>query len=73
MTSLILVDSKNLMAQHPAALREYAKRVFVHGEDLAPAEENDKDHRMEEFLAAGRSFRLTDREMVSIIYRGLLR
>lgn len=73
MTSLILVDPKDLMAQHPAALRDYARRVMVHGENLSPEEEGDKDRRMEEFLTAGRSFRLTDREMVSLIYRGLLR
>ena len=73
MTNLMLVDKKRLMARHPAALREYARRVIVHGEYLAPDEEGDKDRRMEEFLATGRSFRLTDREMVAIIYRGLLR
>jgi len=69
MTSLISADPRELMAQHPLALREYARRVVVHGESLAPHEEGDKARRMAEFLALGRAFKLTDREIVSLVYR----
>ena len=71
MTSLALTDTKGLMAQHVASVKEYARRVVLQGESLALYEEDDRAYRMQEFVAAGSSFRLTEKEMVLLIYRGL--
>ena len=71
MTGLILVDSKVLMAEHQAVLREYARRVMVLGESLGVDEEHDKGRRMRELAAIGSSLRLTEKEIVALVYRGL--
>ena len=70
MTSLGLVDSRELMAQHRTALRRYAMRVILHGETLDLHEEEDRAHRMQEFAAIASSMQLTEKEMVDLIYKG---
>ena len=71
MTSLVIVDSRKLLARHQLALLEYARRVILHGDMLSHHEEIDKSYRMMEFMAIGNSFKLTAREMVYLIYREL--
>ena len=73
MASLMLVDSRELMAEHQSALREYATRVVLRGETLAPHEEEDKARRMEEFRAIASSFELTGSDLVGMVFNGVLR
>ena len=71
MTTGALVKPKELMAEHLAALRAHARRVVLQGEILQLVLADDKLRRMREFLAAGSSFKLTEKEMVALIFRGL--
>ena len=72
MTSLALQDPKSIVSDHLAVLRDYATRVLIQGESLTPTEEADRKIRMAEFRATGSSFKLTDHEMVVLLYRRLL-
>ena len=72
MTSLALPDPKSIASDHLAVLRDYATRVLIRCESLTPTEEADKKSRMAEFRATGSSFRLTDHEMVVLLYERLL-
>ncbi|MFQ5874940.1 MAG: hypothetical protein ACE5JL_14255 [Dehalococcoidia bacterium] len=72
MTSLALQDPKSIVSDHLAVLRDYATRVLRQGESLTPTEEADRTSRMAEFRAIGSSFKLTDHEMVVLVYKGLL-
>jgi hypothetical protein len=54
---------------HLAALKQYAQRILVKGDTLTENEEADKSHRMTEFLQIGNSFDLSEKEMVTILYR----
>ncbi len=54
---------------HLATLKGYAKRVVVGGRDLNEAEEEDRLARIREYIEIGISFDLTQKEMVTILYR----
>ena len=56
---------------HLAVLKEYAKRVIVGEDDLSSNEEEDRSGRIKQFLVIGLSFDLTEKEMVTILYREL--
>jgi len=71
MTTLTKTDPRKLMLQHRKILRGYAIRVLLTENPLSPAKEANKARRMEEFLAIGRSFQLTERELVSLLYKEL--
>ena len=62
-------DDPKTMFQHLAPLREYAKRVYLHEENLKAWEETDQARRMQEFVAIARSFQLTDRDIVILLCR----
>ena len=66
-----ITDRKRKMADHCAALKEYAERMLLHGEELAPDEKDDHGQLMAEFLAMGRSFVLTESEMVQLVFGGI--
>ena len=67
MSGLILADPKKEFVQQIAPLKQYASRVVLHGESLAPSEEGDRATRMQQFLAIGGIFHLTQREMVGLL------
>ncbi len=56
---------------HLAILKEYARRVIGGGDPLSTSEEDDRKQRVEQFLDIGLSFDLTEKEMVTILYREL--
>lgn len=56
---------------HLAVLKNYARRVIVGGDALSPREEVDRVNRVQQFLAIGFSFDLTEKEIVTILYREL--
>ena len=72
MTALPAIEPKQLLAQHLAVLREYGERVLLENGSLSESEETEKACRMQEFLGIGSSFKLTSREMVVLLYGGLL-
>jgi hypothetical protein len=60
-------EPRQLMAEHLEVLRGYASRVVGHNQVLSAEEQAEKETRVEEFLALGKSFGLTRRELVSQI------
>ena len=54
---------------HLATLKEYAKRVVISDGDLSKAEEEDRLARIRKYIEIGDSFDLTQKEMVTILYR----
>ena len=73
MGELAATDPRELIAQHAEDLREYARRVLVLGERLSPQEEEDRAAKLKELLAIGSTFRLTERELVGLVFRGVFR
>lgn len=71
MTTLTARDPKDLVAEHLAIIRGYAERMLEGRESLDASEEADADGRMAEFFAIGTSFKLTEREMVVLLFGGL--
>ena len=69
MQSSVLINPKERMENHLAALKQYAERVLAQGDFLTPWEEADKAARMEDFFDIGASFECTHRDLVSIIIR----
>ena len=67
----MIFNPKEEMAKHLECLRGYAERVFVNGETLSPDEEEDRGFRMREFVTTGISFKCTERELVTLLYKGL--
>lgn len=54
---------------HLASLKEYAKRTMLTGDNLTEEEERDRADRMLEFMEIGGSFDLSEKDMVTILYR----
>lgn len=73
MARAISNDPRDTVAQHLEALHGYARKSLNHGEKLTEAEQADKAARMEELMAVGTSFKLTQSEMTNLIFRGMLR
>ena len=66
-------DPRETVAHHLEALHGSARRSLCHGDQLTEAENADKAARMEELMAVGTTFKLTQSEMTSLIFRGMLR
>ena len=71
MDTLSKRDPVELMSEHAAALRAYAKRVVISGEHLPDNEVDDKETRFIEFTALGHTLNLTERELVCLMFRGV--
>ena len=69
--NLLSISPKRVMAQHREVLSGYAWKALVCGEFLDDSEADDMALRMQEYLVVGASFRCTERELVSLLYRGL--
>lgn len=69
MSSPSSTDRIEQFFHHLAILKEYARRVIVTENPLTPDEEQDRAERIQEFLNIGYSFDLTEKEMVTILYR----
>ena len=52
-------------------LRNYARRVIVDSEILSTGEEAHRDAVFEKITELGGSFRMTEREIVSLVLRGV--
>ena len=72
MATMITADPKKVMRQNLAFLREYASRVILNDDTSLSPLENVKDSLIQEFWASGSAFRLTERDLAVLLYRGLL-
>jgi hypothetical protein len=66
-------DPKELMALHLSALRDYATRILVNRDILTPGEDEDRNLRMRQFLEMITFYQCTEKEAVSLLYRGFFR
>ena len=66
-------QSREPVTEHLEALRKYARKTLVHGQNLTRLEQVDKATRLKRFQAIGRSFQLTGSEMTRLIFKGLFR
>ena len=73
MSTAPAVNPTESMTQHITILREYAWRVLVNEEALLPCEDEDRSHRIKEFIAIGSRYQCTEKEMVGLLYRGIAR
>ncbi len=72
MTMQGISHTGEVVSEHLETLREYARRVILNGDALGPGEELDKDFVFQRFAELGGSCRMTEREMVSLMLRGVL-
>jgi hypothetical protein len=72
MDSTIRADPTQVMAEHQRRLQIYASRVIVRRELLRPEEDLDRESRVREFLALGKSFGCSQKELVKLLYAGVL-
>ncbi len=68
MISPFVSRTRPSMAQHLTALRGYAKRALLYGEELTPSEAADKAKRMRELFSMLSSLKLTKRDTVLLLY-----
>ena len=61
-----------IISKHVSVLRSYAKRTLMNGESLDADEERDRRIRVRELLTLGNSLKLTDCQIVTLLYRELL-
>ena len=71
MPDLLSITPQRVMAQHQEVLSGYAWKALACGEGLDDSEADDLALRMQEYLVVGASFNCTERELVSLLYRGL--
>ncbi len=64
-------DMSDVMSEHLNVLRQYASRVHKSGEALSEDEQTDRDTRFREYADIGGSFKLTESEMVGLMYKGI--
>ena len=64
-------NPEELLSDNLLALRSYAERIIVRGDDLTDDEEIDKEFRFREFAEIGDSFNLSERDMVTMMFEGI--
>ena len=72
MATLLPPDPKKAMLQNLEVLRGYAKRVIVDGDDSMTHLKDVKDGLMQEVRNSGKTFKLTDRDVAVLLYKGVL-
>ena len=64
-------NPEELLSDNLLALKTYAERIIVRGDDLTEDEEIDKEFRFREFAEIGDSFNLSERDMVTMMFEGI--
>ena len=67
----LLADPKEVIRENLRFLREYARRLLMEEDDALVAIEDFKDVLMQEFLTVGKSLKLTERDMMVLLFRGI--
>ena len=60
-----------IISQHVSVLRSYARKTLIDDESLDSEEEKDRKIRVRELLTLGNSLKLTDSQIVTLLYREL--
>jgi hypothetical protein len=68
----LLADPKDVIRENLKFLREYARRLLLEEDDGLTVIEDFKDVLMQEFLAVGKPLKLTERDMMLLLFRGIL-
>ena len=63
---------EDLFAGHLSVLRGYARRAIIEMRKLTDTQELEKERRFEKFVELGGFYRMTEREMVSLLLRGVV-
>ena len=58
---------KTIMRNHTIALKRYLSDVIEGGRQLTPEEELDRDVRMREFMAIGKSFGFDEKQLTLVL------
>jgi hypothetical protein len=66
-----LDELKEQIRHHVIVLREYAKWCLLRDYAFPPSRESHRRELMQQFLEMGAEVKLTERDMVLILYRGL--
>ncbi len=72
MATMTSTDPKKAMRQNLAFLKEYANRVILEGDTSLSPLTDVKDALIRDFWNCGSAFNLTERDLVVLLYRGLL-
>ena len=73
MTTLLQGEPAAIMTDHLAILRGYVRGVFTEDQRLDSSQECDKERRFQEFVAIGASFGCTPKELVMLLYQGMIK
>ena len=60
------------MASHLSVLRSYARLAIIEERALTDAQELEKELRFEKFVELGGFYKMSEREMVSLLLRGVV-
>ena len=66
-----VTSPKDIMRENLEFLKKYAKRALLDKDDTLILIEDIKAIRMQAFLAAGKSLKLTDRDIVVLLYKSM--
>jgi len=70
--SEVVVDPKKVLGELKIVLRNFARRILLENDDSLAALEDFKEATMKEYFAIGESFRLTKRDLVLLLFKGIL-
>ena len=71
MPTLVQADPKQALRDNMVFLREYAKRVIVEKDESLTPLGDVKTALVQDVWKAGRSYGLTERDLVVLIYQGV--
>lgn len=71
--TLKATNPRKLVNEHLEVLTGYAERVVARGGSLNGHEERDKSQQMTEFIAIGKSFKLTQAELIGQVFGDMLK
>ena len=60
------------LASHLSVLRSYARLAIIEERTLTDTQELEKERRFEKFVELGGYYRMSEREMVSLLLRGVV-
>ena len=66
-----VASPKDIMRENLEFLKKYARRSLLDKDDTLILIEDIKEFRMQAFLAAGKSLKLTGRDLVVLLYESL--
>ena len=73
MTNLISNDPREIVAEHLETLRAHSTKILVNDEQLTEEESADKADRFEELQALCASFGVTEKEIVTLVLKQMMR